>query len=52
MDKTGDFFGDLLDEDVELVEEEEDETSIAALQAQVDDAPVVKFINVCLPTPS
>ena len=45
MDKTGDFFGDLLDEDVELVEEEEDETSIAALQAQVDDAPVVKFIN-------
>jgi type IV pilus assembly protein PilB len=31
-------------EDVEIVEEEEDE-SIAAMQAAVDDAPVVKLIN-------
>lgn len=33
------------DEDVELVEEQDDEISAAALQAQVDDAPVVKLIN-------
>src|SRR5690606_6345448 len=33
------------DEDVELVEEQEDEISAAALQAQVDDAPVGRLIN-------
>src|SRR5690606_20674303 len=33
------------DEDVELVEEQEDDLSAAALQAAVDDAPVVKLIN-------
>ena len=32
-------------EDVELVEEKEEDVSVAALQAQVDDAPVVKLIN-------
>ncbi len=42
--------GDLLedlddDEDLEFVEEKEDETSVAALQAEVEGAPVVKFIN-------
>ena len=45
-EKMGDFLGDLLEEeDLEFVEEKEDETSVAALQAQVDEAPVVKFIN-------
>jgi len=33
------------EEDVEFVEEEEEDTSVAALQAEVDSAPVVKFIN-------
>ncbi len=33
------------DGDVEVVEESEEEISIAALQAQVDEAPVVKLIN-------
>jgi type IV pilus assembly protein PilB len=37
-----DFIGG---EDVEFVEEEEEEVSVAALQEQVDAAPVVKFIN-------
>ena len=31
--------------DVEFVEEEEEDVSVAALQAEVDKAPVVKFIN-------
>ncbi|MEX0892236.1 MAG: type IV-A pilus assembly ATPase PilB [Gemmatimonadota bacterium] len=33
------------DDDVELVEEEDEDVSVAALTAQVDDAPVVKLIN-------
>jgi type IV pilus assembly protein PilB len=37
-----DFIGG---EDVEFVEEQEEEVSIAALQEQLDAAPVVKFIN-------
>jgi type IV pilus assembly protein PilB len=32
-------------DDVEVVEETEEEVSVAALQAQIDDAPVVKLIN-------
>jgi type IV pilus assembly protein PilB len=32
-------------DDVEVVEDAEEEVSVAALQAQVDDAPVVKLIN-------
>jgi type IV pilus assembly protein PilB len=32
-------------EDVEVLEEEDDEVSVAALQAQVDDAPVVRLLN-------
>ena len=36
----------LMDEDLEFVDEEEEEdVSVAALQAQVEQAPVVKFIN-------
>jgi type IV pilus assembly protein PilB len=33
------------DDEFELVEDREDEISVAALQAQIDDAPVVKLIN-------
>ena len=33
------------DEEVEVVEERDEEVSLAALQAQVEDAPVVKLIN-------
>ncbi len=44
-----DVLSDLLDEiddsEVEVIEEREEEVSEAALQAQVDDAPVVKLIN-------
>ncbi|MDT8367919.1 MAG: type IV-A pilus assembly ATPase PilB [Longimicrobiales bacterium] len=45
-DFMGDILDDLLDEDdLEFVEEEEEDVSVAALQAEVDNAPVVKFIN-------
>jgi type IV pilus assembly protein PilB len=33
------------EDDVEVVEEQDEDVSIAALQAQVDEAPVVKLIN-------
>jgi len=33
------------DDDVELIEEKDDDQGIGALQAQIDDAPVVKLIN-------
>lgn len=39
------MLGDLLDEEVEIVEEEDDDVNVAALEAEVDKAPVVKFIN-------
>ncbi len=37
--------GDLLDEEVEVLEDREEDVSVAALEAAVEDAPVVKFIN-------
>ena len=37
-----------LEGDIEVVEEQNDEVSAAALAAQVDDAPVVKLINAIL----
>jgi type IV pilus assembly protein PilB len=44
-----DALSDILDEidesEIQLIEEKEEEVSEAALQAQVDDAPVVKLIN-------
>jgi type IV pilus assembly protein PilB len=43
--KLDDLLTEMGEEDVEFVEEQEDEQSVAALQAQVEDAPVVKFIN-------
>ncbi len=45
-DRMADLLSDFIDADeVEFVEEEQEEISIAALQEQVDAAPVVKFIN-------
>ena len=44
-DQVDDLLGDFLEEDLEFVEEEEDEDNLAALQAEVEAAPVVKFIN-------
>ena len=44
-DQVDDLLGDFLEEDLEFVEDEEEEESLAALQVQVEDAPVVKFIN-------
>src|SRR5690606_5272982 len=37
-----------LDQDVEVMEEEDDDVSVAALTAAVDEAPVVKLINAIL----
>ncbi len=45
-DKMADMLSDFLgDDDLEFVEETEDDVNMAALQEQVDAAPVVKFIN-------
>ena len=44
-DQVDDLLGDFLEEDLEFVEDEEEEDNLAALQSQVEDAPVVKFIN-------
>jgi type IV pilus assembly protein PilB len=48
--KEDDHLSEILEQiegtdDVEVLEDHEDDVSIAALQAQVDDAPVVKLIN-------
>jgi len=43
--KMQEMLGDLLDEEVEVLEDEEEDVSVAALEAEVDKAPVVKFIN-------
>ena len=44
-DHVEDLLGDFLEEDLEFVEDEVDDESLAALEAAVDAAPVVKFIN-------
>ncbi len=44
-DALSDILDEIDDEDVELIEEKEEEVNEAALQAQVEDAPVVKLIN-------
>jgi len=45
-DKMAEILSDFIDDaDVEYVEDEEEEVSVAALQEQIDAAPVVKFIN-------
>jgi type IV pilus assembly protein PilB len=43
--RMADILDDLIEEDVEFVEDVEEDVSIAALQAEVNQAPVVKFIN-------
>ena len=44
-DQVEDLLGDFLEEDIEFVEDEVDDENLAALEAAVDAAPVVKFIN-------
>ncbi len=45
-DRMTEILSDLFDEaDVEVVEDDEEEVSVAALREQVDAAPVVRFIN-------
>ena len=44
-DQVEDLLGDFLEEDLEFVEDEVDDENLAALEAAVDAAPVVKFIN-------
>ena len=43
--KMQEILGDLMEEEVEVLEDEDDDVSVAALEAEVDKAPVVKFIN-------
>jgi type IV pilus assembly protein PilB len=43
--RMADILEDLIEEDVEFVEDLEEDVSVAALQAEVNQAPVVKFIN-------
>jgi len=43
--KMQEMLGDLLEEEVEILEDQEEDVSVAALEAEVDKAPVVKFIN-------
>jgi type IV pilus assembly protein PilB len=44
-DRMAEILSDLIAEDVEFVEDEEEDVNIASLQEQVEQAPVVKFIN-------
>ena len=44
-EKINDLLKQFEQEDVEFIEQEEEELSVGALQAQVEDAPVVKLIN-------
>lgn len=44
-DRINDLLKQFHEEDVEIVEQEHEEFNLGALQAQIDDAPVVKLIN-------
>ncbi len=44
-DRMAEILEDLVEGEVEILEKAEEEVSVAALQAEVDQAPVVKFIN-------
>ncbi len=44
-DRINDLLKQFHEEDVEIVEQEHEEINLGALQAQIDDAPVVKLIN-------
>jgi type IV pilus assembly protein PilB len=48
--QEADFMGEILEDllgedDLEFVEDDDEDVSVAALQAEVDNAPVVKFVN-------
>jgi type IV pilus assembly protein PilB len=45
QEDMGDLLGDFMEDDLEFVEQEDEDVNVAALQEQVDAAPVVKFIN-------
>lgn len=44
-DRLSEILNEIAEEEVEVVDEADEEVSVAALQAQIDDAPVVKLIN-------
>jgi type IV pilus assembly protein PilB len=44
-DRLSEILTEIEESDVEVVEQRDEEVSVAALQAQVEDAPVVKLIN-------
>jgi type IV pilus assembly protein PilB len=44
-DRLQEILSEINAEDVEILEDREEDISVAALQAQIDDAPVVKLIN-------
>jgi type IV pilus assembly protein PilB len=44
-ERINDLLKQFAQEDVEVLEEEEEDLSIGAIQAQIEDAPVVKLIN-------
>ena len=44
-DRINDLLKQFHEEDVEVVEQDHEELNLGALQAQIDDAPVVKLIN-------
>jgi type IV pilus assembly protein PilB len=48
MSALMDTIDEIADGDVEVVEEKEEEVSAAAMQAQMEDAPVVKLLNAIL----
>jgi type IV pilus assembly protein PilB len=44
-DRLAELLEEIEEADVEVIEQRDEEVNVAALQAQVDDAPVVKLIN-------
>ena len=49
-DKMKDILGDLLDEEIEFVEEQEDDVSVAALQEQTEKAHYGRYLRDLLTT--
>jgi type IV pilus assembly protein PilB len=44
-ERLNELLNEINEEEIEVVDEGDEEVSVAALQAQIDDAPVVKLIN-------
>jgi len=44
-ERLNEILNEIAEDEVEVVDEGDEEVSVAALQAQIDDAPVVKLIN-------